>query len=71
MSQNQTILKHLLQGKSITDPQARELYNVRRLSARIKNLRENEHPIKTLIIEDGKKKIAKYYIENPQQTLNY
>ena len=71
MSQNQTILKHLLQGKSITALEAIEQYGIMRCAARICDLRDQEYRIKTLIIEKNQKRFAKYYIENPQQPLNY
>jgi len=62
MSQNQTILKHLKQGLSITPKFALFNFGCFRLAARIKDLRNQGHAIKTVMIEQGDKKFAKYYL---------
>lgn len=45
MSQTQTILRHLQQGKSITHLEAFGVYGVHRLAARIHDLRGQGHDI--------------------------
>lgn len=47
-SQCTHILNHFLQGKTITQDEARELYGCNRLASRILNLRETGHEIDTI-----------------------
>lgn len=63
MSQNKTILNHLKKHGSITCLDAIQQYFILRLSARIWDLREEGHQIKTVIIQSGKKSFAKYILE--------
>lgn len=57
---NKLILKHLKQGRSITAMEALKLWGCMRLSARIFDLREAGHNIKTTRIEVNGKIIAEY-----------
>lgn len=61
-SQSKQILNHLLTGKSLTPITALIRFNCLRLGARIYDLRKIGHPIKTELINVGKKKVARYYI---------
>ena len=63
MTQNQIILKHLKKHGSITPLQAINKYMILRLSARIFDLRDSGHKIKTTIIKSGKKRFAKYILK--------
>ena len=45
MTQNQKLLKHLQDRGGITSLEAFEIYGITRLSARIKNLRDEGHNI--------------------------
>ena len=47
MSQKETVLKHLQEHGTITDLAAYRLYAIRRLGARIWELRDEGHKIKT------------------------
>lgn len=60
-SQNKQILEYLRRGKLLTPLQALDLFGCLRLSARIMNLRDQGHEIKTEIItlENGKR-VAQY-----------
>lgn len=60
MTQNQIILKHLKKHGSITPLQAINKYMILRLSARIFDLKDSGHNIKTTIIKKGNKRFAKY-----------
>lgn len=62
MSQLQDIKKHLVSGKTLTGLEALKLFGCYRLSARIQNLRDEGLNIKTIMVEDGKKRYAKYVI---------
>ena len=59
MSQNHTILSHLKRGP-ITPLQALEHYGCLRLAARIQNLRDAGHAIKTEWVERQGKRFARY-----------
>ena len=61
-SQNQRILLYLQSGATINAVSALELFNCFRLAARIKNLRDLGHDIKTIIVSNGKKSWANYKI---------
>ena len=50
-SQCSYILNHFLQGKTITQEEARELYACNRLASRILNLRESGHEIDTIKVK--------------------
>jgi hypothetical protein len=60
MSQNEKILKHLKSGKSLTPLQALRLCGSLRLGARIHNLREQGHNIKTRMVRRGGARVAEY-----------
>ncbi len=59
-SQRQLILRHLKNKGSITPIEALNLYGCFRLSARIQELREENHPINTKIISQKGKRFAQY-----------
>lgn len=59
-SQNFQILKHLLDGYTLTPIGALHLFKCFRLSARIKELKDNGFPIKTTLIKKGRKVFAEY-----------
>lgn len=61
-SQNEQIKQHLKSGKWITPYHALELYGCFRLAARISDLREQGMNIKTEIVNNGKKRYAKYFL---------
>jgi hypothetical protein len=63
MSQNADILNHMETHGSITPLEALRLYGCFRLSARIYNLRDEGHNIKTDIIERNGKHVARYSLE--------
>lgn len=66
MSQSDKILAHL-QNKPITPLEALNLYGCFRLSGRIKDLREEGHPIQTEMVKENGKNFAKYFISKPRQ----
>ena len=49
MTQNEQVLKHLLDNKKITSLEAVELYGIMRLGARIYDLKKQGYPIKTYL----------------------
>lgn len=59
-SQNKSILGVLMQGKTITPMDALELCGCFRLSARIYDLREQGHNIKSEMMEVNGKRVANY-----------
>jgi hypothetical protein len=61
MSQNDEILNHLRQERTITALEALQLYGSLRLAARIKDLREAGHTIHTTMIAIGKQKTVAEY----------
>jgi len=63
MSQNAQILKYLRPpGRTLTPLKALQLFGCLRLSARIHNLRNEGHPIKTKLITRNGKTFAQYYM---------
>ena len=64
ISQKQLILRHLKVKGSITPIEALNLYGCFRLSARIKDLRDDGHNIQTEIINSGNKQFANYKLIN-------
>tara|TARA_R110002153_G_scaffold257046_1_gene416109 strand:+ start:425 stop:640 length:216 start_codon:yes stop_codon:yes gene_type:complete len=62
MNQTATILDHLLSGKTITPIDALK-FGCFRLAARIGELRERGHDIKTTIIHDGGSSFAQYSLQ--------
>jgi hypothetical protein len=62
-SQNNLILKHLTDGKSISPLEAMGVYGVYRLAARIFELREDGHKITKIIKDDGRgRTYAEYFL---------
>lgn len=61
-SQNESIRKHLREGKALTSIDALVLFGCFRLSARIKDLRDRGEPIESELVNDGKKRYARYFI---------
>ena len=64
MAQNKEILSYLLKGGKLTAIDALHKFNTLRLSARILNLRDEGHDIKTqfVTLKKSKKRIASYSI---------
>jgi len=59
MSQNQTILTHLLTHRSICHKTAYNAYGIARLAARIKDLRDDGHKIITITCQEWSDKQRK------------
>ena len=59
MSQCKTILKHL-EDSSITSFSSFSRYGITRLAARIADLREQGYTIRTDMVQDGRKRYARY-----------
>jgi len=63
-SQEDLILEHLQNGRSLTQYQALVSFNCFRLSSRINRLRNRGYNIKTEMVElDNHKRIARYSLE--------
>lgn len=71
MSHEDLILAHLKSGKTITPLEALNLFGCFRLSGRILELRQAGYNIETEMIEENKKRFARYFIPKKpiQQTL--
>ena len=65
-SQSQKILKHLSSGKSLTTAQAKRLYGVNRMSARVLDLRQAGFPIYTGVDKSG---TPAYTLGQPSQEM--
>lgn len=63
MTQTQLIRKHLESGKSISPLEALNLYSCMRLASRINDLKNDGMIIQSVMITQGKKKFAKYFVE--------
>ena len=64
MTQNELILLDLKCGKKITQIDAYNRYNCTRLAARVKDLKNDGHNIKTKMISTPSNKgVAQYYME--------
>lgn len=63
MSQNDAILKHLKEGKTLNQLQAIDLFGCTRLPSRIWELRNDGHQIWTHMLEKNDKQYAQYYME--------
>lgn len=61
-SQNKQVLQHLQAGKAISTWTAIKTFNITRLSARIKNLRDSGVEIYGKMVEHGKKRYKVYYL---------
>ena len=61
MTQNDQILRHLKEGHTLTPAYALRAFRCFRLAARVKELRDLGHPIRTEIVEaNGGARIAGY-----------
>lgn len=63
MPQTQLIRKHLEWGRSISPLEALNLYSCMRLASRINDLKNEGMIIQCVMITQGKKKFAKYFVE--------
>lgn len=65
MTQNEMILGHMLEGKSITALDALNLYGCFRLGARVWDLKKRGYPIKGQMVEVGenKKRVKVYWMD--------
>ena len=63
MTQTAIILDHLSSGKKLTPIDALNEFGCFRLAARIGELREMGHDIKTTIIRDGDSSFAQYELQ--------
>lgn len=73
MRQNQMVLKHLLEGKSITQLEAMNEYGIMRLGARIFELIQDGYPIKKQMVIVRNRRgepcmVAKYYMEDKNES---
>ena len=72
MTQNSQLLAHLQKGRRLTARQARDLYGCDRLAARVNDLINQGHPIKSRLIvvqnRSGRDvRIAQYFIDRTAQ----
>jgi hypothetical protein len=69
MSQKQSILNYLQQGKSITPLEAFDLFKCMRLGARIWDLKQAGYDVKEELVHDqrSKKHFSKYWINQEKQ----
>lgn len=67
-SQSAAILKHMMDGRSISQLEAAELYGCWRLGARIYDLRDMGYDIKTEMVtnEATGKRFARYYMTDEE-----
>jgi len=65
MTQTETILAHLQSGGSITPIDALRDYGCFRLAARIKEIRDEGHPVEMVWETDGEKRWARYSLKRP------
>lgn len=63
MTQVEMIRKHLNRGWSITPLQALEKYGIMRLASRINDLKREGMIIHSVMVNNGKKRFAKYFID--------
>lgn len=67
MSQNQSILKYLRAGNSLTGLDALKLFGTMKLASRISEIRDEGIEIKDKVIHgENKKHYKKYWIEIPE-----
>lgn len=64
MSQTEQVIQHLESGQSLTAVSALKLYGIGRLAARIAEARMRGLAIKTDCIVRGKKRYARYRLED-------
>lgn len=65
MTQNEMILGHMLEGKSITALDALNLYGCMRLGARVYDLKRDGYPIESRMITVGPndKRVSVYWMD--------
>jgi hypothetical protein len=63
VNQAQLILDALQRGEKLTALEALEAFNCLRLAARIRDLRDDGHPIATEIVHSDGKTFARYSLE--------
>jgi len=59
-SQNQRVLKHLEQGRTITAKEAWIIFGIMRLAARIRDLKDLGHNIISMPLKRNNKRFAQY-----------
>jgi hypothetical protein len=62
MTQTQQILKHLEKGNKLTSLEALSLFGCFRLAARVQELRDVGHEVKSQLIKIKGKRIAEYWL---------
>ena len=60
-SQKRKILDYLLDNQSVTSLEALNLFGCLSLAQRVKNLRDDGHPIKTTMLRTAKNKMVASY----------
>lgn len=60
LSQEARILNHLRSGKTLTAIEALQRFGCFRLAARVKDLKEEGHDIRSALVEINGKRVAKY-----------
>lgn len=63
-SQNEAILKALKEHEKLTPLEMLNRFGTLRASARIWDLRNQGHPIKSQMVKVGEKRVAQYFLEN-------
>lgn len=74
MSQTQSILNYLQQGKALTSLEAFDLFKCMRLGARIWDLKQQGHDVKEELVYDknSKKHYSRYWInQDAQLSINF
>lgn len=66
-SQEKQILIHLKTGKTINPLQALKEFGCFRLSARIRDAKDNGHNITTKMVLEGNKRFAEYKLVKPKK----
>lgn len=62
MSQNESILRWPRKGRSLTALQALERFGCLRLAARVRNLKDAGHPVRSRLVHRAGKKWAEYWM---------
>lgn len=62
MNKYDSVKDHIRKGGTITGLEAIRIYGLYRLSSLICKLRNKGWPIKTVIVENGAERYAKYYV---------
>jgi hypothetical protein len=69
MTQNEAILAALKKGKRLTPIDALCEFGCNRLAARILDLRQAGHDIRSHLVQRGLKKVASYWLVNVQHKM--